>query len=268
MTSAAVVRDAAVRRGPRPVLDGATFTVPAGAVTAVIGPNGSGKSTLLYLLAGLLDPVTAESAGDTQPVVEVLGATPGSRRDQVALVLQTTEVAEHLPLTVQEAVAMGRYAHRGMFALPRRRDRRENRVAVTAAMERMEVADLANRQLDELSGGQRQRVFVAQGLAQQADLLLLDEPVTGLDMVSRQRILNVVAEEAARGVAVVMTTHDLNEAAAADHVLLLSEGTVVSGPPDEVLVPDVLRRAYAGRLLVVGTDHTVVVDDPHHGHAH
>jgi ABC-type Mn2+/Zn2+ transport system ATPase subunit len=111
-------------------------------------------------------------------------------------------------------------------------------------------------------------VFVAQGLAQQADLLLLDEPVTGLDMVSRQRILNVVAEEAALGVAVVMTTHDLNEAAAADHVLLLSEGTVVSGPPDEVLVPDVLRRAYAGRLLVVGTDHTVVVDDPHHGHAH
>jgi manganese transport system ATP-binding protein len=161
------------------VLDGATFTVPAGAVTAVIGPNGSGKSTLLYLLAGLLDPVTAESAGDTHPVVEVLGAAPGSRRDQVALVLQTTEVAEHLPWTVQEAVAMGRYAHRGMFALPRRRDRRENRVAVTAAMERMEVADLANRQLDELSGGQRQRVFVAQGLAQQADLLLLDEPAAG-----------------------------------------------------------------------------------------
>ncbi len=267
VTPAAVVRDVAVRRGPRSVLGGATFTVPSGAVTAVIGPNGSGKSTLLYLLAGLLDAelVGQEAEGS---VVEVLGAAPGSHRDRVALVLQTTEVAEHLPLTVQEAVAMGRYARRGMFALPARRDRRVNRTAVTEAMQRMEVADLANRQLDELSGGQRQRVFVAQGLAQQADMLLLDEPVTGLDMVSRQRILDVAAEEARRGVAVVMTTHDLNEAATADHVLLLSEGTVVSGPPAEVLVPDVLRRAYAGRLLVVGTDHTVVVDDPHHGHSH
>lgn len=135
-------------------------------------------------------------------------------------------------------------------------------------MERLEVADLAGRQVDELSGGQRQRVFVAQGLAQGADLVLLDEPVTGLDPVSRQTILEVASAEAARGAAVVMTTHDLAEAAAADHVLLLASGRVVEGPPDAVLQPEVLRSAYGERVLEVGPGRTVVVDDPHHGHAH
>lgn len=245
-----------VRRGPRPVLDGADFTVPAGAVTAVIGPNGSGKSTLLYLLAGLIDPVGGG-------VLTVLGTRPGGQRQAVALVLQSTEVSPGLPVTVREVVAMGRFARRGMLGLAGGAARRADRAAVDEAMARMDIADLAGRQVNELSGGQRQRVFVAQGLAQQAEVLLLDEPVTGLDVVSRQRILDVVAEEAGRGVSVVMTTHDLNEAAEADHVLLLTAGSVVSGPPDAVLVPDVLTRAYGGRLLVMG-DRTVVIDDPHH----
>lgn len=250
-----------VRRGPRLVLADASFTVPAGAVTAVIGPNGSGKSTLLYLMAGLLDP-------DDAGTLRVFGASPGAQRARVALVLQSTEVSRRLPLTVREAVAMGRYPSWGAFGLVGRSRRRQDRLAVEEAMERLEVADLAGRQVDELSGGQRQRVFVAQGLAQGADLVLLDEPVTGLDPVSRQTILDVSTAEAGRGVAVVMTTHDLAEAAASDHVLLLASGRVVEGPPDEVLQPEVLRGAYGERVLEVGPGRTVVVDDPHHGHAH
>lgn len=254
-------RGVTVHRGSRPVLVNASFTVPPGAVTAVIGPNGSGKSTLLYLLAGLLDPTTAGH-------LDVLGSPPGVDRARVALVLQSTEVSSRLPVTVRDVVAMGRFARRSLLGWPARRTRLADRRAVEVALERLEVADLAGRQVDELSGGQRQRVFVAQGLAQGADLLLLDEPVTGLDVVSRHRILEVVAEEAAAGTAVVMTTHDLAEAAAADHVLLLADGKVVDGAPQEVLVPDVLRVAYGERLLVVGSGRVVVVDDPHHGHGH
>jgi manganese transport system ATP-binding protein len=238
------------------VLLEADFTVPAGKLTTIIGPNGSGKSTLLYLVAGLLDV----ESGD----LEVFGGRAGGQRNRVSLVLQSTEVSDRLPLTAREAVRMGRFGLRGMVGLPRLGERRRDRDAVRSAMERMDVVDLADRQINELSGGQRQRVFVAQGLAPRADLLLLDEPVTGLDVVSRQRILDAIAEECVRGATVVMTTHDLDDAAAADHVLLVSGGTVVSGAPGEVLVPDVLRAAYGGHLLVVGPNAEVVMDDPHH----
>lgn len=261
MTSAVQALHVSVRRGHHNVVSDASFDIPQGAVTAVIGPNGSGKSTLLYLLAGLLD--CDNVAGSS---VSVFDKPPGSDRTRVALVLQSTEVSPRLPITVSEVVAMGRYALGGMWTRPSRTVRAADRAAVDVAMHRMEVSDLARRQVNELSGGQRQRVFMAQGLAQQADLLLLDEPVTGLDVVSRHRIMSVVAEEARRGAAVVMTTHDLNEAAEADHVLLLSGGTVVSGSPSQVLVPDVLRAAYGGRLLVVDQGAAVIIDDPHHHH--
>lgn len=260
MSLAVDARNVVARRGQRVVIDGADFTVPSGSVTAVIGPNGSGKSTLLYLIAGLLQPASVDH-------LTVLGVPAGSERDRVSLVLQSTEVSARLPVTVREVVAMGRYARRGMLGWSRTSDREADRLAVDSAMVELEVDPLANQQVNELSGGQRQRVFVAQGLAQQADLLLLDEPVTGLDMVSRQRILDVARAEANRGTAVVMTTHDLNEAAEADHVLLLTGGRVVQGPPADVLVPDVLREAYGGRLLVMESEGTVVVDDPHHHEA-
>lgn len=231
------------------------LTLPTGRVTALIGPNGSGKSTLLDAIGGLLAP----AAGD----LVVLGGPPGEHRRQVAYVLQSTEVGEHLPITVRETVRMGRYATRGAFG----RLTAADRAAIDEAMARLGVADLADRQLGELSGGQRQRVLVAQGLAQRAELLLLDEPVTGLDIVSRQRILEVIQGERAEGRTVVVTTHDLDEAAAADHVVLVAGRVVAAGPPGEVLVPEVLRQAYGGRLLVVPGQGAVLLDDPHH-HAH
>ncbi len=223
--------------------------IPAGAVTAVIGPNGSGKSTLLHAVAGLLEPVSGE--------LEVLGGRPGQRG--AAYVLQSTRVHEAMPITVGEVVSMGRYARLGMFE----RFRAADRTACRSAMEQLDVDWLAARHLDELSAGQRQRVFVAQGLAQQADLLLLDEPLTGLDIVSREHILEAVAVERARGVTVVITTHDLSEAAGADHVVLMSGRVVSSGSPDEVLTADWLARAY-GVGLITTEDGSVVLDDPYH----
>jgi manganese transport system ATP-binding protein len=245
--------------GDHRALAPSSFLLPSGAVTALIGPNGSGKSTLLHAIAGLLAPVSGR--------LEVLGCTPAEARGRVAYVLQAAKVNERMPATVWEVVSMARFATVGTF----RRLRAADRAAVDDALRRLDVADLAQRQVRDLSGGQRQRVFVAQGLAQEADVLLLDEPVTGLDVVSRGRILDVVAEERASGHTVVLTTHDLGEAAAADHVLLVAGRLVASGPPGEVLTPEHLTAAYGGQLLRLEDGGVVLLDDPHHhapGHDH
>lgn len=217
-------------------------------VVACIGPNGSGKSTLLDAVAGLLVPRSG--------TLQVLGGEPGG--GGVAYVFQTTETPAHLPLTVREVVTMGRYRTAGLWG----RIGAAGRDAVAAAMARTGVEDLAGRQLLELSGGQRQRVLVAQGLASQADLLVLDEPMTGLDVVSRQRILDVMAEERAEGRTVVFSTHDLAEAAASDQVVLLAGRVVASGPPSQVLTEEHLLEAYRGRLVDVAG--VRLIDDPHH----
>ncbi|HMQ24929.1 MAG TPA: ATP-binding cassette domain-containing protein, partial [Acidimicrobiales bacterium] len=179
----------------REVLKDITLAFYPGAKIGVIGPNGSGKSPLLSAIAGLPPPRSGR--------VQVLGASPAEVRPRLAYVLQSVAVAAHVPLTVREVVTMGRYPHVGALGRMGRGDRR----AVDEAMERLEIADLAARQIHALSGGQRQRAFVAQGLAQEADVLLLDEPVTGLDAVSEQRILAIVHEEAEAGRTVVISTH-------------------------------------------------------------
>jgi ABC-type Mn2+/Zn2+ transport system ATPase subunit len=245
---AATATDVLLAYGSRAALSGATFSLPAGSTVALIGPNGSGKSTLLRALAGLLEPRSGR-----------LEVPVRQRRGAVALVLQTTDVDRTLPVTVRETVTMARYALRGAFA----RLREDDRAAVDAALARMDVADLAGRQLHELSGGQRQRVLVAQGLAQEADLLLLDEPVTGLDVVSRELILDAVSAERAAGRTVVVSTHDLADARRADVVMLLANRVVAFGPPGEVLTDGPLSAAYGGRVLRV-PEGVMVMDDPCH----
>ena len=230
-------------------LDRSDLEIPGGKVTAIIGPNGSGKSTLLNAIAGLIEPRAGTLEVRVQPPVH----------RHVALVLQATRVNETMPVSVREVVAMGRYARLGAF----RRFRRDDRRACDRALERLDVLRLDTRHLDRLSGGERQRVFVAQGLAQEADVLLLDEPVTGLDLVSRQRILDAVRAECERGAAVVMTTHDLGEAALADRVLLLAGRVVAEGPPDEVITPEKLSDAY-GVPLVALEGGRIHLDDTHH----
>lgn len=202
-------------------------------VVALVGPNGSGKSTLIAALAGLLTP----AAG----AISVNGATPVGQGRDIAVVFQAAPSTAGLPLTVREVVAMGRFPHRGLIGTLRV----EDRTAVDESLARLDVADLASRQLEELSGGQRQRVLVARALAQQAQVLLLDEPTTGLDMNSRDRILEVIADERRRGTTVVMATHQLDDAVrSADEVALLASRLIAHGPPEHVLCPDVLHRAY------------------------
>lgn len=241
------VDDLRVVHGARVALTDVSLTVSGGTSVAVIGANGSGKSTLLRSIAGLQRPTSGS--------VDTGGA-------DVALVLQTTTVDDSLPITVLETVRLARAAIRG----PWRRLGTEDRTAVADAMARLEVDDLRDRPLHELSGGQRQRVLVAQGLAQGAPVLLLDEPVTGLDLVSRDVILGVIGEEAASGRIVCTSTHDLEEARRCDRVVLLATRLVAEGTPEEVLTEDNLRVAFAGRVLRL-PDGQLLVDDAHlHGH--
>ncbi len=167
-------------------------------------------------------------------------------------------------MTVEETVAMGRYPNIGLFGRMRDIDRRR----VREAMQELAILDLAKRQLSELSGGQRQRVFVAQGLAQEHDLLLLDEPLTGLDLVSAQSIDHIIHAEPQRGCSVVLTTHDLEEAKAADHVLLVNKRVVAYGTPADVLTMENLTVAYGlGALHERDVDAIHLPTDHHHGEA-
>lgn len=242
-------KEAMFRLGGRTALAAASFEIPSGGLTALIGPNGSGKSTLLNGVSGLIKP----SSG-------TLTVNPlDGRARRISYVLQTTKVNESLPVTVREVVTMGRYSTTG----PYRRLTRSDRQRVDAALERMGVTDLANLHLSELSGGQRQRVFVAQGLTQDHDILLLDEPLTGLDIVSMRAIDKVIHAEVEHGCTVVLTTHDIAEASTADHVILLAGRVVSWGPPSEVLTQENLMKAYG--MTGVHTDSEgILFDDPTH----
>ena len=163
-------------------------------------------------------------------VLQMLGQEPRAGRNDVSYVLQSMVVPNVTPITVREAVRMGRYASAGWWRPFTRLDRQR----VDEALRRLQIEDLAGRHLHELSGGQRQRVYVAQGLVQDHAVLLLDEPLTGLDIVSATTIDALIHEERDRGGPIALTTHDLDEARAADHVLIVGGRVVASGPPDEV----------------------------------
>nr|WP_229821416.1 zinc ABC transporter ATP-binding protein AztA [Streptomyces ruber] len=211
----------------RAVLHRISAEIPPLTMTALVGPNGSGKSTLLGVVAGVIDPT---SGGLTHT---------GSRPP--AFVPQRGAVGDTLPLTVRQTVEMGRWGERG----PWRRLTRQDRATVETAMERLGIAGLAARQLGELSGGQRQRALIAQGLAQESDLLLLDEPTTGLDPEARDRIAALLSELTADGVTVVQATHDLEAARSADVCLLLRDGHLLEhGRPEQVLTTSALAQVW------------------------
>jgi len=172
----------------------------AGEITAVVGPNGAGKSTLIEILAGVRQP----TGGRVQ------------RHGGVALIVQRARVPQTLPMTVRDAVAMGTWGSRG--------GRRKAAQAVDVALDRVGMSDLAGRSLHALSGGQRQRALVAQGIARDAEILLLDEPAAGLDAASRERMREILTIEAACGRAVGWVTHDDEDRAIADRVVHLAHG--------------------------------------------
>ncbi|MED5599607.1 MAG: metal ABC transporter ATP-binding protein [Actinomycetota bacterium] len=238
--------DVTLVRGGLPALDCIHVDFPPGTATALVGPNGSGKTTLLEVLAGLRAPTTGLIVGERPSVAFVAQRHPGT----------------WIPLTVGEVLRMARF--RSTF-LPRRLGPSDH-AAVDTAAGRLGIRAFLNKPLNRLSSGQRQRVLVAQALAREADLLLLDEPITGLDLISQERILNVISQERDAGRTVVLSTHHLDEARHCDQVLVLDGRLVAVGAPNEVLTPDVLREAYGDRVLDDNARGLVLVDDHGHGH--
>jgi zinc/manganese transport system ATP-binding protein len=206
-----------------------TLALPAVATTAVVGPNGCGKSTLLELIAGVAAPESG--------TVELGGR-------EVALAVQRSQVGDAFPITVAEAVAMGRWRRLGLLRRPSRTDRD----IVSYWIAELGLDELRHRRLGDLSGGQRQRVLLAQALAQQAPIVLLDEPTTGLDTDAADRVTQQLRRLAASGTTIVAATHDFEFARRLDHCVLLGAGRVVStGAPADVLTEPNLASAVSLR---------------------
>ena len=202
-------------RGDRLALDGVSIAVPMGSIAAVMGPNGSGKSTLFGVISGRLRHSTGS--------VSVGG--------EVAEVLQTGGIDTHLPLTVEDVVRQGRYRSRGLLRPLTRDDQRLIREAI-------DVVDLAAHRrtpIHALSGGQRQRAFLAQGIAQQSPILLLDEPTAGVDVNTQTRVAEVVRSIAASGTTVMISTHSLDDAVQCDLMVALAGRCLCCAPPAEAL---------------------------------
>lgn len=241
--------DLVLSYGSHVAVSASSFEIPHRVVTAIIGPNGSGKSTLLHALAGVTEPTSGR--------LTVLDADPSEAYRRVSYVMQSLAFPEGTPITVREVVSMGLYPKLGWFKRPSASDRQR----VARSMERLKVTNLAKRHLGELSGGQRQRVYVAQGLTQPHEALLLDEPLTGLDLLSAKVIDEIIHSERDHHHAVILTTHDLDEAWAADWVILMSGRVVAAGPPAEVLTRANLVTAY--ELGSLHDSEGIFLDDHH-----
>lgn len=225
-------------------LDDVNFILGRGQVCGLIGVNGSGKSTLFKCLMGLVAP--------QQGSVSLFGRSSSRARKAklVAYVPQSEDVDWNFPVSVEDVVMMGRYAHMG----PARRASRSDRSAVDLALERVGLADLRNRQIGELSGGQKKRAFAARGIAQDAQLLLLDEPFAGVDKASEATLVALLRELKDEGRTVLVSTHDLaGIPQLCDSAVLLHHRILVQGAPSEVLTHENLARAFgtAGTTAVV-----------------
>ena len=239
--------DVALSLGGVQILKSVSFEARPGEVAGLIGPNGAGKSTLLRVLAGLLRPdVGSVSLGDAS----LSSFNPRERARRISYMPQHDAIH---PFTALETVLMGRYTHLGRFELEGRKDRQIAR----EAMARTETVEFESRQLDRVSGGERQRVILARALAQQADILLLDEPSASLDLRHRLSIMETVRAEASlRGVAVVVALHDVSLAGRyCDRLAMMSNGSIVQdGEPASVLTVDNLRSVF-------GVETEVKIDD-------
>jgi manganese/iron transport system ATP-binding protein len=238
-----------VRYNGHLALEDITFHLHVGERVAVAGPNGAGKSTLFKVVAGVLPP----SAGK----VNIYGSTPRGHVC-IAYIPQRSQVDWNFPVTVADVVMMGRIAKLGPLGWPRKRDWE----IVHKSLRTVDLDNLSKRQIGELSGGQQQRMFIARALAQEAELMLMDEPLSGLDLPSQEGILSLLDELRRQNVTVMVATHDLEQAAQHfDRIMLLNHRLIGFGLPGQVLQTDNLIQAYGGRLRSVNGENVLAVDD-------
>jgi zinc/manganese transport system ATP-binding protein/zinc transport system ATP-binding protein len=240
------------------VLENVSLHLHRGQFAALVGPSGAGKTSLLKLILGSLRA--------TQGTITVGGQrVDGSRAQQVGYVPQVETVNWNFPVTVEQVVMMGRVRKSSWWPWPAAEDRRQMR----SVLERLEIGDLASRHIRELSGGQQQRVFLARALIAQPDLLVLDEPTSGVDMRTAETVLHLLAHLNRQGITILMTTHDLNAAAAhVPWVICLNRTVIAEGQPETVFTEETLNRTYQGDMIVVRQDGLLLVHQRPHPHTH
>ena len=246
-----------MRLGDRLALDDVEVEIATGSFVGVIGPNGSGKSTLLRAILGVV-PLAAGR-------ISVNGGPIAAARNSFAYLPQRQQLDIDLPLRAQDVVMMGRLRFSGWL----RPTSAEDREAVAWALEQVGLADRRGSSIGEMSFGQQQRVFFARTLAQQGDLMLLDEPMNGVDSTTQDLFLELLERFHAEGRTILMATHDLNQAACVcDNLCVLRQRLVAYGPVAQTLTNPVLQAAYGGHIHFMdsppGTGHVEVLEDFHH----
>ncbi|HDZ5414758.1 TPA: manganese/iron ABC transporter ATP-binding protein [Vibrio harveyi] len=217
----------------------ASFSLPKGSITALVGVNGSGKSTLFKSIMGFV-PVSQGS-------VEILGmpAKKALKQNVVAYVPQSEEIDWNFPVLVEDVVMMGRYGHMGLLRIPKQTDHD----MVTAALDRVNMTAFRKRQIGELSGGQKKRVFLARALAQESDVILLDEPFTGVDVQTEEQIMVLLRDLRDEGKVMLVSTHNLGSVPDfCDRTVLINRTVLASGMTSEIFTPENLELAFGGVL--------------------
>jgi ABC-type Mn2+/Zn2+ transport system ATPase subunit len=241
-------------------LDEISFELQRGERLAVIGPNGAGKSTLFKVIAGVLHP--------TSGVVEVAGSQPDGHIC-IAYVPQRSQVDWNFPLQVRDVVMMGRVGKIGWLRRPTPKDHQ----IVRSALETVGLQELADRQIGQLSGGQQQRMFIARALAQEAELMLMDEPLTGLDVPAQEELFRILDSLRTQGVTVMVALHDLQTASERfDRVMLLNRRLIGLGSAEQIFTPEHLITAYGGHLRLIPSQQGLIAlgdtccDEVEHDH--
>ncbi len=259
-----VIRGLTVAYNRRVVLKDVQADIRRGQVIGVVGPNGGGKSTLLKAILGIA-PVVAGT-------VTLFGRPVSEMRRHIAYVPQREAVDWDFPVTVADVATMGRYPRAGWIRRPGRRDR----AFAEEMLDRVGMLGERRTQIGQLSGGQQQRVFIARALAQEADVLLLDEPMNGIDSATQEIVMKVIEEQKDAGKIVLLATHDLVSASCAcDCLCCINERMVSYGPLEETYTPENLSKTYGGPVIMLGrTDEPEAVhthhtgDHAHHSHVH
>ena len=216
-----------------------SFSLPTGSITALVGINGSGKSTLFKSVMGLVNL----SKGSVQILGQSVSAA--MRANQVAYVPQSEDIDWNFPVLVQDVVMMGRYGHMNMFRMARSKDHEK----VASALERVGIYELRRRQIGELSGGQKKRVFLARALAQESEVVLLDEPFTGIDVSTEEQIMSLLKDMREDGKVILVSTHNLGSVPEfCDRAVLINGTVLASGETNEVFTQDNLQLAFGGVL--------------------
>lgn len=239
MKKAIEISDLTVYYGDTLALDNLTLSIDAGKITGIIGPNGSGKSTLLKGILGIIPVKRGEAT--------FFGNSLENYRSKIAYVPQRESIDWDFPITVEEVVAMGRIIPKKWWA----RTTLADKEIVKETLKKVQLSEFSNRQIGQLSGGQQQRVFLARALAQEAELIVMDEPFVGIDMASQESILSIVKKLRDSGKTVVIVHHDLSVVAQYfDDVVLLNKKLIANGPIDEILKSENIEKAYGMTLLL------------------